>query len=40
MCVVIFAGKWRNPVVERGVDPRAEEVGSVLDEDYIVKFFR
>ena len=35
MCVVIFAGKRRNPVVEMGIDPQAEEVGSVLDEDSV-----
>ena len=35
ICVVIFAGKRRNPVVEMGIDPQAEEVGSVLDEDSV-----
>jgi len=37
MCVVTFTGKRRNPVVKMRIDLRAEEVGSVLDEDYIVK---
>ena len=31
MCVVIFAGKRRNYVVEMGIDPQTEEVGLVLD---------
>ena len=31
--VAIFTGKWRNSIVEMGIDPRAEEVRSVLDED-------
>ena len=37
--VIIFVGKRRNPVVEMEIDPRTEEVGSVLDEDYIFKSF-
>ena len=37
MCVVIFVGKRCSPVVEMEIDPRAEEVGPVLDEDYIIK---
>ena len=37
MCVVIFVGKRCSPVVEMEIDPRAEEVGPVLDEDCIVK---
>ena len=33
MCVVIFAGKRRNPVLEMGVDPFSEEIGSQNDAD-------
>ena len=37
MCVVIFSGKRRNPVVELRIDTFAEEIGTELDEDYIIK---
>ena len=37
MCVVIFAGKRRNPQYEMGVDPRVKPVGNADDEDYVLK---
>ena len=36
-CVVIFSGKWRNPVLELGVDPFVEEEGSQKDSYYMIK---
>ena len=38
MCVVIFAVKRDNPVLETSVDPFAEEVGSQNDADYMIKY--
>ena len=37
MCVMIFAGKRRNAMVELGIDPFADDVGEVTDLDYIMK---
>ena len=37
MCVIIFAGKRRNALVELGIDPFAEDIGEVTDEDYVMK---
>ena len=37
MCVVIFAGKKCEAKYELGVDPRAEVVGDLDDEDFVVK---
>ena len=37
MCVVIFAGKRRNPVLEMAVDLFTEEIGSQNDADYMIK---
>ena len=37
MCVMIFAGKRRNAMVELGDDPFAEDIGEVTDYDYIMK---
>ena len=37
MCVMIFAGKRRNAMVELGIDPFAKDVGDVTDVDYIMK---
>ena len=35
--VVTSAGEHRNPVVELGINNFAEEIGTELDEDYIIK---
>ena len=37
MCVMIFAGKRHNKVIELGIDLFDEEVGLDTDKDYILK---
>ena len=39
MFVVIFVGTCRNPVLELGVDPFAEEIGSQNDADCMIKIW-
>ena len=39
MCVVIFTDIRENKMVEMGVDPMAEEVGNIEDEDYVLFFW-